>query len=43
MQPRSYRVTFQIGDWPNGMAGDIGATLGHGSLRGNHLEEPQFY
>jgi hypothetical protein len=27
LQPRGYRVKFQIVDWPNGMPGDIGVTL----------------
>src|ERR1700720_1331413 len=30
MQPRGYRVRFQIVDWPNGMPGDIGVTLAWG-------------
>ena len=30
MQPRGYRVKFQIVDWPNGMPGDIGITLAWG-------------
>jgi hypothetical protein len=27
MQPRGYRIKFQIADWPGGMPGDIGITL----------------
>ena len=27
MQPRGYRVKFQIADWPNGMPNDISITL----------------
>ena len=27
LQPRGYRVKFQIADWPNGMPGDISFTL----------------
>ena len=27
MEPRGYRVKFQIADWPNGMPGDISITL----------------
>lgn len=27
LQPRGYRVKFQIVDWPNGVPGDIGVTL----------------
>jgi hypothetical protein len=30
LQPRGYRVKFQIVDWPNGMPGDIGVTLSWG-------------
>lgn len=30
MQPRGYRIEFQIADWPNGMPGDISITLGWG-------------
>jgi hypothetical protein len=34
MQPRGYRVKFQIVDWPNGMPGDIGITLAWGGRDG---------
>jgi len=27
MEPRGYRLKFQIADWPNGMPGDISVTL----------------
>ena len=27
LQPRGYRMKFEIVDWPNGMPGDIGITL----------------
>jgi hypothetical protein len=27
LQPRGYRVKFQIAEWPNGMPGDISITL----------------
>ena len=27
MEPRGYRLKFQIADWPNGMPGDISMTL----------------
>ena len=27
MEPRGYRVKFQVADWPNGMPGDISITL----------------
>jgi hypothetical protein len=27
MQPRGYRVRFEIVDWPGGLPGDIGITL----------------
>jgi hypothetical protein len=27
LQPRGYRISFQIVDWPGGMPGDIGITL----------------
>jgi hypothetical protein len=30
LQPRGYRVKFQIADWPNGMPGDISITLAWG-------------
>jgi hypothetical protein len=30
MQPRGYRVKFQIVDWPGGKPGDIGVTLSWG-------------
>jgi len=30
LQPRGYRVKFQIVDWPNGLPGDIGVTLSWG-------------
>ena len=30
LQPRGYRVKFQIVDWPNGVPGDIGVTLAWG-------------
>jgi hypothetical protein len=30
MQPRGYRIRFQIVDWPGGMPGDIGVTLSWG-------------
>jgi hypothetical protein len=30
LQPRGYRVKFQIVDWPNGMPGDIAMTLSWG-------------
>jgi hypothetical protein len=30
MQPRGYRIKFQIADWPNGMPGDISITLSWG-------------
>jgi hypothetical protein len=30
LQPRGYRVKFQISDWPNGMPGDIGIILAWG-------------
>jgi hypothetical protein len=30
MQPKGYRIKFQIADWPNGMPGDIAITLGWG-------------
>jgi len=33
MQPRGYRVKFQIVDWPGGMPGDIGITLSWGEER----------
>ena len=33
LQPRGYRVKFQIVDWPNGMPGDIGITLSWGEER----------
>ena len=28
LQPRGYKLRFQIVDWPDGMPGDIGMTLG---------------
>jgi len=31
LQPRGYRVKFQIVDWPNGMPGDIGVSLAWGA------------
>jgi len=30
MQPRGYRIKFQIVDWPGGMPGDVGITLSWG-------------
>jgi hypothetical protein len=33
LQPRGYRVKFQIVDWPNGMPGDIGINLSWGEER----------
>lgn len=30
MQPRGYRIRYQIVDWPGGMPGDIGITLSWG-------------
>lgn len=30
LQPRGYRLKFQIVDWPNGVPGDIGVTLNWG-------------
>ena len=27
LEPRGYRVKYQIADWPNGMPGDISITL----------------
>jgi hypothetical protein len=33
LQPRGYRVKFQIVDWPGGMPGDIGITLSWGEER----------
>ena len=30
LQPRGYRLKFQIADWPNGMPGDISLTLSWG-------------
>lgn len=27
LEPRGYRIKFQIADWPNGMPGDISLTL----------------
>lgn len=30
LQPRGYRLKFQIVNWPNGMPGDIGITLAWG-------------
>ena len=33
LQPRGYRVKFQIVDWPGGMPGDIGITLSWGDER----------
>jgi hypothetical protein len=30
LQPRGYRLRFQIVDWPGGMPGDIGITLSWG-------------
>lgn len=30
LQPRGYRVKFQIADWPNGMPGDVSVTLNWG-------------
>lgn len=30
LQPRGYRIRFQIVDWPDGMPGDIGITLSWG-------------
>ncbi len=27
MEPRGYRLKFQVADWPNGMPGDISVTL----------------
>ena len=33
LQPRGYRVKFQIVDWPGGMPGDIGFTLSWGEER----------
>lgn len=30
MEPRGYRLKFQIADWPNGMPGDISVTLSWG-------------
>lgn len=30
MQPRGYRIKFQIVDWPSGMPGDIGISLSWG-------------
>jgi hypothetical protein len=30
LSPRGYRLKFQIADWPNGMPGDISATLSWG-------------
>ncbi|HEY2755486.1 MAG TPA: hypothetical protein VGJ01_07040 [Pseudolabrys sp.] len=35
MQPRGYRVKYQIVDWPNGMPGDIGVTLAWGGKEAN--------
>jgi hypothetical protein len=31
MQPRGYRIRFQIVSWPGGMPGDVGVTLAWGS------------
>ena len=30
LQPKGYRIKFQIADWPNGMPGDFSITLGWG-------------
>lgn len=30
LQPREYRLKYQIADWPNGMPGDISITLAWG-------------
>jgi len=30
LQPRGYRLKYQIADWPNGMPGDISITLAWG-------------
>jgi hypothetical protein len=30
MQPRGYRIKYQIADWPNGMPGDISISLSWG-------------
>lgn len=30
LQPRGYRIKFQIADWPNGMPGDFSITLSWG-------------
>jgi len=27
LQPKGYRIKFQVADWPDGMPGDIGVTL----------------
>ena len=27
LEPRGYRIKYQIADWPNGMPGDVGITL----------------
>jgi hypothetical protein len=35
MQPRGYRLKFQIVDWPGGMPGDIGIILAWGSAEGD--------
>lgn len=32
LQPRGYRLKFQIVNWPNGMPGDIGITLAWGAM-----------
>jgi hypothetical protein len=34
LQPRGYRVRYQIVDWPNGLPGDIGVTLSWGEQPG---------
>lgn len=31
LQPRGYRLKYQIVDWPNGVPGDIGVTLAWGA------------
>jgi hypothetical protein len=30
LQPRGYRLKYQVADWPNGMPGDISITLAWG-------------
>jgi hypothetical protein len=30
LQPKGYRIKFQIADWPNGMPGDVSITLSWG-------------